>query len=167
MIPPTVPCLHKNFIWGKKKGGKAVKAFFTDRQYLRDVGTEARNTNISGPFQHARNRGRNTITKAWCEPVVVATRADLHATLSANENCGELVLSQDARVDADVRTGSLPNGFPTYSFAEGQDYTDEEGKPCSKKAWDHQNQTSQYMILFNLTAADFEPSQVEVASKGH
>ena len=74
--------------------------------------------------------------------------------------------SQDARVDADVRIGSLPNGFPTYSFAEGAGYTDEEGKPCSKTAWDKQNQTSQYMILFYLTAADFEPSQVEASQNG-
>ena len=161
-----MPCYYKNFIWGKKKGGSAIKAFFKDRQYLPDMGTDARNKNMGGLFQHARNRGRNKILKAWCEPVVVATRADLHAKLSANENCGELVLSQDARVDADALTASLPNGFPTYSFAEGAGYTDEEGKSCSKKAWAKQSQTSQYMILFNLTAADFEASQVEASQNG-
>ena len=163
LLPPTVPCRLNNFIWRKKKGVQAVRAFFKERQYLTDMGVEARNKNIAGLFQHARNRGRNKIFKAWCEPVVVATRADLHAKLSDNENCGELVLSQDARVEADVLTASLPHGFPTYSFAAGAGYTDEEGKPCSKKAWSKQSQTSEYMRLFNLAAADFKPSQAEAS----
>ena len=85
LIPPTVPSLQKNFIWGTKKGGKAVvRAFFKDRQHLPNMGTDARNTNIAGLFQHARNRGRNKIMKAWLEPVTIATRADLHATLATN-----------------------------------------------------------------------------------
>jgi hypothetical protein len=55
-LPPTVPARMKNFVWGKKKGKTAARAFFKDRQYLPDMKTDERKTCISGLFAHARNR---------------------------------------------------------------------------------------------------------------
>ena len=67
-------------------------------------------------------------------------------SLPIDEDCGELVSWQDARVDADVLIGSLSNGFPTYSFAECAGYTDEEGRPCSKTSGlGSPSQASKYM----------------------
>ena len=60
-LPPTVPALKKNFVWGKKKGTKVVRAFFKDRQYLPDMKTDERNTVSSKFSEHARNRARNKI----------------------------------------------------------------------------------------------------------
>ena len=166
-LPPTVlltvPALMKNFVWGKKKGKTAVRAFFKDRQYLPDMKTDERKTCIRGLFQHARGRGRNEIKDAWLLPVKIATRADLHDTLEANDNCGELVLSQDAKDDAAVLMESLPNGYTSFSFVEGSGYLDGEGKPCSKKAWSKQNKTSTDMELFHLTSGDFTASQAEAS----
>ena len=34
LLPLTEPLLQKIFVWGKKKGGKAVRAFFKNRQYI-------------------------------------------------------------------------------------------------------------------------------------
>lgn len=98
--PPTVPAKTDHFLWGKKKGKIAVRKFFKDRQYLPDVKPDVRKKAISGLFAHARNRARKKILAAWLLPGIFETRASLHETLEAHEDCGELVSSQEARDDA-------------------------------------------------------------------
>ena len=161
-----MPAKIASFTWGKKKGRSAVNKFFKDRQYLPDVGPDVRNKSISGLFAHARNRARNKIQAAWSLPGIVATRASLHETLEAHEDCGELVLSQEARDDATAIVASLPSGYPSFSFAEGAGYINEKGEHDSVKAWQKQNKTSSAMKLFNLIPADFDPEQVEASSNG-
>ena len=160
--PPTVPAKIASVLWGKKKGRTAVNAFFKDRQYLLDVGAGVRNKSISGLFAHARNRLRRKILATWSLPVIVATRADLHGTLAANDDCGELVCLQEARDDATAIVASLSTGFPSFSFAEGSGHMNERSsKHDSVKAWSKQSKTTTSMKLFNLTADDFEETQVE------